>query len=172
MRPVESAREAAEGADIIGSATNSITPVVQAEWLKPTAHVTCVKELELGPGVLERAAQVVVHTRADRPANYVIGKGEEPIYAHDPEEGVSDDAAVARARRQAGGIDLTQQPDLAELVSGRVPAPAAGSHSVFVNTIGTGLQFAAVAALAYERARERGIGREIPTEWFLEDVHP
>ncbi len=172
VRPAGSAREAAEGADIVGSATNSITPVIEADWLKPHAHVTCVKELELGPGVLERAAQVVVHTRADRPANYVVGMGEQPIYAHDPEEGVNDDAKSLRAQRQAGTVDLTRQPDLAELISGRVPAPQSAAHTCFVNTIGTGLQFAAVAALAYERARERGIGREIPTDWFLEDVHP
>jgi alanine dehydrogenase len=27
-----------------------------------------------------------------------------------------------------------------------------------------------VAALVYERAREMGLGHEIPTEWFLQDV--
>ena len=33
-----------------------------------------------------------------------------------------------------------------------------------------GAQFYAVAAAAYEQARQRGIGREIPTEWFLQDI--
>jgi alanine dehydrogenase len=172
VRAVGSAREAVAGADIVGSATNSITPVIELDWLEPHAHVTCVKELELGAGVLERAAQVVVHTRLDRPANYVIGRGEQPIYAHDPAEAINQDASQIRAQRAGGHVDLTRQPDLAELVSGRVPAAPSGAHTCFVNTIGTGLQFAAVAALAYERALERGIGRELPTEWFLEDVHP
>jgi ornithine cyclodeaminase/alanine dehydrogenase-like protein (mu-crystallin family) len=172
VRAVDAAREAVAGADIVGSATNSITPVVEAAWLERHAHVTCVKELELGPGVLEGAAQVVVHTRADRPANYVIGRGQDPIYAHDPAEGVQADAGEIRARRRADAVDLARQPDLAELVGGRVPVAAPGAHTVFVNTIGTGLQFATVAALAYERALERGLGRELPTEWFLEDVHP
>jgi ornithine cyclodeaminase/alanine dehydrogenase-like protein (mu-crystallin family) len=33
-----------------------------------------------------------------------------------------------------------------------------------------GAQFHAVAGRVYELARERGIGREIPTEWFLQDI--
>jgi alanine dehydrogenase len=172
VQPVDRAADAITGADIVGSATNSITPVIESAWLAPGAHVTCVKELELGPGVLEQAGQVVVHTRLDRPANYVVGRGEQAIYAHDPAEGVQEDAGAIRATRVAGSIDLTRQPDLADLVAGRVAPASPGTHTVFVNTIGTGLQFAAVAALAYERAIERGIGRELPTEWFLEDVHP
>jgi hypothetical protein len=35
-----------------------------------------------------------------------------------------------------------------------------------------GLQFAAVGSLAYEKAQAVGRRREIPTDWFLEDVHP
>jgi alanine dehydrogenase len=42
----------------------------------------------------------------------------------------------------------------------------------FVNTIGLGVQFAAIGALGLDRARERGLGREIPTDWLLETVHP
>jgi alanine dehydrogenase len=33
-----------------------------------------------------------------------------------------------------------------------------------------GAQFYAVAAVAYEAAKKRGLGREIPTEWFLQDI--
>ena len=33
-----------------------------------------------------------------------------------------------------------------------------------------GAQFHAVAGRVYELARERGVGREIPTEWFLQDI--
>jgi hypothetical protein len=50
--------------------------------------------------------------------------------------------------------------------------PPPGSLTCFVNTIGLGVQFAAIGALLYDRARERGLGREIPTEWLTETVHP
>ena len=33
-----------------------------------------------------------------------------------------------------------------------------------------GAQFHAVAGRVYEMAKEKGIGREIPTEWFLQDI--
>ena len=42
--------------------------------------------------------------------------------------------------------------------------------SFFLNVGAIGVQFEAVAAFVYERARELGLGHEIPTEWFLQDV--
>jgi len=33
-----------------------------------------------------------------------------------------------------------------------------------------GAQFFAVAGRVYELAKERGLGRELPTEWFLQDI--
>jgi alanine dehydrogenase len=33
-----------------------------------------------------------------------------------------------------------------------------------------GAQFHAVAGAVYEKAREQGRGRELPTEWFLQDI--
>jgi hypothetical protein len=41
-----------------------------------------------------------------------------------------------------------------------------------VNNIGMGMQFAAVGGYIYKLARDKGIGKEIPTEWFLQTVHP
>lgn len=170
--PTEDAQTAVSGADIVGAATNSVTPVIELDWLAPHAHVTCVKELELGDGVLDHCKLVVVHTRLDRPANYIVGEDEHPIYAHDPEEGVSQAAKQTRSTRARSQTDLTKQADLAQLVTGKVKLPAAGSMTCFVNAIGTGIQFAALGSLAYERAKSRGMGREIPTDWLLEDVHP
>jgi len=43
---------------------------------------------------------------------------------------------------------------------------------VFNNNTGAGTQFAAVGAAVLRRARAMGLGREVPTEWFLEDVSP
>ena len=33
-----------------------------------------------------------------------------------------------------------------------------------------GAQFFAVAAAAYEAARREGLGRDLPTDWFLQDI--
>ena len=44
--------------------------------------------------------------------------------------------------------------------------------TVFNNNTGAGTQFAALGSAVVKRARDMGLGREIPTEWFLEDVSP
>ena len=171
VRAVDDARTAVRGAHIVGAATNSLTPVLDADWLEPNAHVTCVKELELDDRILERSAQVIVHTRLGRPANYIIGKGDEPIYDHDPKEGLAEDLQKIRGARKSRP-DLEDRPDLGELVSGRVQPPPHGGITCFVNVMGLGLQVAALGALAHEKAKASGIGREIPTDWLLEDEHP
>jgi ornithine cyclodeaminase/alanine dehydrogenase-like protein (mu-crystallin family) len=171
VKAVDSARAAVEGADIVGMATNSVTPVVEDAWVAPHAHVTCVKELELGDGILERSALNVVHTRIGRPANYIIGKGEQPVYDHDPQDGLADEFKKVRGTRRVG-VDLEKLPDLGELVAGKVKPPTGRALTCFVNVMGLGIQFAALGALAYEHAKAKGIGREIPTDWLLESEHP
>ena len=113
----------------------------------------------------------MVHTRIGRPANYIIGKGENPIYDHDPQDGLADEVKKVRGTRRVG-VDLEKLADLGELVAGKVARPPAGGLTCFVNVMGLGIQFAALGALAYEHAKSRGTGREIPTDWLLESEHP
>jgi alanine dehydrogenase len=40
------------------------------------------------------------------------------------------------------------------------------------NDFGLGIQFAAVGHAVYLEAKAKGVGKEIPTDWFLETVHP
>jgi ornithine cyclodeaminase/alanine dehydrogenase-like protein (mu-crystallin family) len=170
VRAVDSTEEATKGADIVGIATNSVTPVVAASMLEPHAHVTCLKELELGDDVLERSALIVVHTRQGRPANFIIGQGNDPIYETDPIAGVADEFKKMREARPPSKFDLLSMPDLGELITGKVQLPPKGSMTCFVNIMGTGVQFAALGSLALERCRAKRLGREIPTDWFLESI--
>ena len=55
------------------------------------------------------------------------------------------------------------------------PAKVTGRKSedeinLFASNTGTGNQFAAAGAMVYEKARERGLRKEIPTEWLMTDV--
>ena len=43
---------------------------------------------------------------------------------------------------------------------------------MFANNTGMGLQFAAVGARLLAKAEEQDLGREVPTEWFLEETTP
>lgn len=58
-------------------------------------------------------------------------------------------------------------------LSGEVPGRGSDSDiTCFINNLGLGYQFAAAGALVYRRAKEQGLGHELPTDWFTEDVHP
>jgi ornithine cyclodeaminase/alanine dehydrogenase-like protein (mu-crystallin family) len=58
------------------------------------------------------------------------------------------------------------------LANGSSPPRGPDDVTVFANNTGMGLQFAAVCARVLERAEQAGLGREVPTEWFLEETTP
>jgi alanine dehydrogenase len=68
---------------------------------------------------------------------------------------------------------LSAAPTLGELIAGMAQGRRASDETTcFLNLTGIGLQFAAVGAAFYRNAREARRGRELPTEWFTEDVLP
>jgi len=67
----------------------------------------------------------------------------------------------------------TTAPELKDVMGRRVSGhKSADEVTCFINNIGLGIQFAAVGSAIYGEAKAKGIGREIPTDWFLESVHP
>ena len=145
---VERPQEVADGADILVAATNAITRVIEPEWLRPGVHVTCVKDCELGEETIRRA-EIEVHDPVD-----LLKQGGGAVPAFEPPFWVN-------------------APELKDLVSGRVPGRKSEKEiTCFINNIGLGLQFAALGAGVYADARSKGVGREVPTDWFLESVHP
>jgi ornithine cyclodeaminase/alanine dehydrogenase-like protein (mu-crystallin family) len=74
---------------------------------------------------------------------------------------------------QKGIKDWDSIHEIQDLLAGKVPGRTnAAQITVFNNNTGAGTQFAAVGAAVVKRARDLGLGRELPTEWFLEDVSP
>jgi alanine dehydrogenase len=60
---------------------------------------------------------------------------------------------------------------LDDLRSGRAPGRTSAQQITYSERGGMrGVQFCAVAAAVYERARAQGLGHELPTEWFLQDI--
>jgi ornithine cyclodeaminase/alanine dehydrogenase-like protein (mu-crystallin family) len=58
-------------------------------------------------------------------------------------------------------------------VSGKEPGRTdAREITCFINHMGMGLQFAALGSLTLEKAGQLGLGKELPSEWFSEEVHP
>ena len=64
-------------------------------------------------------------------------------------------------------------PTLPDLIVGRAQGRQSEREiTCFLNNIGLGYQFAAVGAAVIKKAKDGGIGHELPTDWFTEDVHP
>jgi len=158
-RAVDSAREAIEGAELVVAATNTSQPVVSGEWIAPGAHVISIvsgdrklQRRELDDETLRRAAIVVAHSK---------------------ETAQSQRSGDLWCPVEAGILRWEDIHDLCDVVAGKTPRRARDADiTLFKNNSGIGLQFAAVAPKVYELARDRGIGRELPTEWFLQDLQP
>ena len=163
VKAVETAEECVAGADIIAASTSSMVRVIEPKWLKPGVHLSCIKTHEVDAEVLERCSRVVLHNRKQ---------------AKQIDNLLKDTANVAKERGKSGWWNdgsgrFEKYPDLCDLLTGRAEGRKNDKEiTCFVNNVGTGLQFAAAGAWVLRRAREAGVGTELPDDWFSEDVHP
>jgi ornithine cyclodeaminase/alanine dehydrogenase-like protein (mu-crystallin family) len=164
--------EVAADADILVAATNATTRVVRPEWIRSGMHFTCVKDCELGEETIRRADRLIIHRGKFAPENYIAGLGDEKVEAHDPLEFL---------KKRVGGPPPSRpkapfwagSPELKDLIARKIPGRSSADETTcFINNIGIGLQFAALGAAVYSEAKAKGMGRKIPTDWFLESVHP
>jgi alanine dehydrogenase len=70
-------------------------------------------------------------------------------------------------------IDFKSFPNLPQLIAGETGSRTSPDQvTCFLNNIGLGYQFAAAGSVVYAKAKEQGLGHDLPTDWFTEDVHP
>lgn len=161
IEPVGRPEDAVKGADIVLCATSSMAPVFFADWLEPGMHVSSIKRPELEPEAIRRADRFFIHS-ADGAPMQVVAAGLE-----------SSGGEGGTSRALLDEFDFTSLPKLHDLVAGRAEGRQSEAEiTCFVNNIGTGFQFAVVGAVVHRAAKERGLGRELPTEWFTETEHP
>ena len=68
--------------------------------------------------------------------------------------------------------DWRDKPELSEIMAGKVAGRKSDADvTCMLNHLGLGLQFSAAAARIYELAKARGLGRDLPGEWFCQDEH-
>ena len=161
VRSVDTVEACVEGADVILAATSSMVRVIDPMWLKPGMHVGSIKAQEIDGEVLDRCDRVFVHNRQQAKQYNNVMPGTPNVKAEHEQGWWKDPARSGR------------YPDLGELLAERAPGrERADEITLFANNVGTGLQFAAAGALVLRKAREQGVGRELPDDWFTEDVHP
>jgi alanine dehydrogenase len=162
VTPVGSAEEAIGGADIAMCATNTVDNVFFAHWMEPGMHVSSLKRPEVEPAAMLRADLTFVHTHDTKPL-HTTTRG---LVVPENEEG-------GKGWKSASEVDFKKLPTLPQLIAGEVEGRQNDKQiTCFLNNIGLGYQFAAAGAIAYRNAKERGLGHELPTDWFTEDVHP
>ena len=109
--PVESAEEAARGADIIAATTNSLSRVVNHEWVRPGIHLTCVRVPELGDETIRKVDRLVIHAHQHAPQNFIAGFGDEGITPMTPSTSFAK-AAKALANPRSSSLSGSPAPEL------------------------------------------------------------
>ncbi len=161
VRAVEHPEDAVRGADIAMCGSNSIDPIFFKDWMEPGMHVSSIKKPEVEPDAILAADRVAVHTHDTSPI-LVVAEGA-PFKEEAKEKGWN----------AAKSLDFSKYPTIAELIIGRGTGREKDEEiTCFLNNLGLGFQFAAAGSVIYKRAVERGVGHELPTDWFTETVHP
>ncbi len=142
--PVESAREAVAGADIVVTATTAREPIVDGDWFAAGCHINCIgsgipDRRELDDKIVQRC-KIVVDT-----------------YASAMEE--AGDLLIP----MANGL-LTKDSihaDLGEVVTGQRAARTDDNEITLFKSVGVALQDVAAAAWIYRRALALGLGQQV-----------
>jgi ornithine cyclodeaminase/alanine dehydrogenase-like protein (mu-crystallin family) len=141
--PAESNAEAAD-ADVVVTVTTSKDPVLRGEWLREGALVCAVgandpSKRELDNVVIERAAFICCDSLED--ARLESGDLIEPV--------------------AQGLLDWQEVHELEDVVAGTVQGRSSDTDIVVFKSNGIAAWDVAIGAFALERARERGVGREL-----------
>ena len=161
-----------KGAHILAALTDSAVEVTDGTLLEKGTHIVTVGGS--GKPDPESLKRVDVYLRfGDTPAPVghpeLATDAEHVGYEARPQQNKFGDGR--QSRRKHGNSLPDRRVTLADLVSGRVKgrtSPDQITYSERGNLQGT--QFHAVGGKVYELARKAGVGREIPTEWLLQDI--
>lgn len=168
VEPKEAPEQAVRGSDIVATCTDSLAPVVSdLSWIARGAHLTSVRGNEWPIEVLELADYTAKLGR-----NTIVNMDEEMVRMHGTASYVAGQPHE-KARIPNPEIDLKKgnYESLIDLMADKASGRKERDDiTYFINSGTQGLQFASVGGRVYQLAKEKGIGREIPTEWFLQDI--
>ena len=180
---VDNPHDAIKGADILSTCTDAMQPVYDADWIEPGMHVTNLGRREMPDAAIAKFDVIIrqgtaglqmkqtERFQAERglsPAAYIGGTVEEMkrIPEKNPEPGLGGDDPEFSDRGKGGN-----KPDFAALAEGKVDGRTSRDQVTFYRNVGNqGLQFSSVGGVVYEKIKELGLGQEIPTDWFLQDI--
>ena len=145
VKPVDSAQECVEGADVVIAITSAREPVVLGEWLAEGAHINAAggnhwQRREVDEAAVLRSELIVVDDLEQ--AKIECG-----------------DLMWLEAR---GSFRWSMAHELRDVVAGRVPGRISQKGVTLFESMGVALEDIAAAELVYRKAKEQGIGVELP----------
>jgi len=162
VQPVDQPETALQGADIAMCATNTEDAVFFKHWMEPGMHVSSIKKPEMEMDAIRRADRVITHTRDTHPMMELSTELPESAQLYE-----------GKRTPKTDDVDIRKFPTLPELIVGKAKTRQSDEEvTLFMNNLGLGYQFSAVGSVVYRKAKEQGVGHELPTDWFTEDVHP
>jgi ornithine cyclodeaminase/alanine dehydrogenase-like protein (mu-crystallin family) len=192
--PVQSAKDALIGSDIVAACTNAYEPVVEGKWLEPGTHVANVTAYEIGPdifglidvvGLFVRRTPMSVANFVDDDfalridgMTYAAGRPEERAKIP-PSSATLQNRGEDRARfpkaRYVDCVDWKTGESYRRASDDEITTiennsygtqPGDAAHSAGIQ----GVQFSSVGGRIYEMAKKKGLGKELPAEMFLQDI--
>jgi ornithine cyclodeaminase len=142
---VGTAEEAVRGADVVVTATSSVDPVLRREWLEPGAHVN------------------VVGGRPPTMRELDVATVAESSFYVDRRESAEAEAYDYRDALEAGAIGPGHiRGEIGEVLTGAVPGRTSPAELTVFRSLGLAVEDLAAAEYVVRRARERGVGTEVP----------
>jgi ornithine cyclodeaminase/alanine dehydrogenase-like protein (mu-crystallin family) len=146
--PVESVSEtqvATRGAEVVYVATDSLTPVLYADWLSAGVFVASMgRPSEIDPSVYLTADRIVVGHKKHEEGYFDLGQ-----YRHQLLELVKD-----------GKMDWASVHEMCDVVVGRGPARSSDEEIIVFKESQGGYGDIAFASWIYVQARKKGLGQE------------
>jgi alanine dehydrogenase len=139
-RAVLAFEEAVRDADVVACCTDARQPILRRDWLAEGAHVSAVGGTfgpELDPETV-RDARVFVEWRG-------AVTSAPPAGAHELQ-----------------GLDPTGVTEVGEVIAGTRPGRTSPAELTLYKSTGIAVEDAATARLVYDRARQEGVGTELP----------
>jgi len=163
---VDSAEAVFDGADMVAACTNAVGPVVPGDLLREGMHVTCIG------GTLDEQA----NRRVDRALRFGTADGPAELSDWAFEDECATFAQGGRKSGHGGTRRFHDIPrDRRVMFADLLADPSQGRISDAQITFSErgnihGVQFAALAGLIWERARDAGLGTELPDSLFLQSI--
>lgn len=175
--PVVSAEAAVKSAQIVSACTDATVPVIPGRAVEAGAFICTVKgSVELDRSCAERVRSFYTFAPhadvAGDPFGSSVSRAQKISGTHRAYvAGRPEELARIPEIEREGGFDKRKLVSFKDLFDGADPGRRDGEEILGVggNQI-QGIQFASVGGATYRLVKDKGLGREFPTEWLLQDV--